>query len=907
MSSIRKLTKISDEITTVDNCDNILIADSGCDQTLVTSIWTILNCTNRFVLMLTALQGRHPGQRFQVVQAAVKLTDANNNAYCAIANEALYDENDHQKESLLSTHQARSDGITAVDDYSLSEHDIRGNPGTQSSKFGGTTVHCFFDGRKCFYMLSPITDEEIKNLPHIILTPNQRFLALSRGKNSVDWNKTLTFAPQEVIDKTLESTTQIVPSLEAETRMIMRDHIKTRIPYLKMKRANDVMYRDTFFSSIVSIRGYKCFNLHCYQRSCFDSVTLMKRKSESTTALKDCFLQNGIPKKVISDNAKEFNNKEVTSYLIKMVVDRGFTEPKHPNQNLAERRGGTVKGITSYLLQITGAPLDYWCYALEYVVLIRTVLANQSIKWRTPYELQHGDTPEITRFRFIFWQPIWYYNKNATFPNHKMLKGRFLGLATNVCDQYCYLVLTRSIVRPRYRAERAPIVYTRTTDNTLVFFNNDGKTPLDTPSDCILPNIENPLLPFLEDPINNSEDSNGNDAPQLDDSFEEHIAAVIGPSNRPSKRQKQCYSNDMNSTPITAPLNSPDVELTTNTVPNTTPPPHNSITPIVSPSPMTNQNLPPDSSNSHENRNLFDKNADYVQITQDPEEDMNLAQNHDLSIQQSVSRQLERTSEEYMNDEGFHKIVSHEWGGSGLNLGVEWGTGETSFCPFEYMKLDYPKETAVYILENKVGASSNNKRPGRYLAWARSFQREIKAAVRRVFCLEKEEAFEEFSQRVNHDLKSTSDISMTNPSNSGQCIPIVNRRVQHNPKHDDKGHHLPKPKGKPGRTRRKVETKYGIRIPRNVEEALAFDKENDNNLWATAIADEINSLKKLCCFAFHSPSYKPPDDYKWTTLHMNFEIKENGRRKARLVAGGHLVTLTGIHSRSTVVRGVSVR
>ena len=40
---------------------------------------------------------------------------------------------------------------------------------------------------------------------------------------------------------------------------------------------------------------------------------------------------------------------------------------------------------------------------------------------------------------------------------------------------------------------------------------------------------------------------------------------------------------------------------------------------------------------------------------------------------------------------------------------------------------------------------------------------------------------------------------------------------------------------------------------------------------------------------------------------MNFEVKQDGRRKARLVAGGHLVDPMGITSRSTVVKAISVR
>ncbi|CAJ1970456.1 unnamed protein product [Cylindrotheca closterium] len=40
---------------------------------------------------------------------------------------------------------------------------------------------------------------------------------------------------------------------------------------------------------------------------------------------------------------------------------------------------------------------------------------------------------------------------------------------------------------------------------------------------------------------------------------------------------------------------------------------------------------------------------------------------------------------------------------------------------------------------------------------------------------------------------------------------------------------------------------------------------------------------------------------------MIFEAKQDGRRKGRLVCGGHLVDPRGISTRSTVVKGVSVR
>ena len=57
--------------------------------------------------MLQALQGRHAGQKFPVVQAIAKLSDAHGNDYCAEVNEALYDNNNYQTESLSSVHHKR--------------------------------------------------------------------------------------------------------------------------------------------------------------------------------------------------------------------------------------------------------------------------------------------------------------------------------------------------------------------------------------------------------------------------------------------------------------------------------------------------------------------------------------------------------------------------------------------------------------------------------------------------------------------------------------------------------------------------------------------------------------------------------------------------------------------------------
>ena len=102
--------------------------------------------------------------------------------------------------------------------------------------------------------------------------------------------------------------------------------------------------------------------------------------------------------------------------------------------------------------------------------------------------------------------------------------------------------------------------------------------------------------------------------------------------------------------------------------------------------------------------------------------------------------------------------------------------------------------------------------------------------------------------------------------------------------------------------------KYGVQVPRNVREAFELDaNKNKNIFWRDAIKLEIDTLVNLECFEFHSKSYHPGNEYQWTMLTMIFDVKQDLRRKARLVAGGHLVDSLDNEVYSSTVKGISVR
>ena len=192
----------------------------------------------------------------------------------------------------------------------------------------------------------------------------------------------------------------------------------------------------------MSIQGYTCWNLFAYQRTGLAVVYLIRRRSQSPTTLPRMITECGAPNRIMSDNAPEFKGKRWVLYLENVCVESKFTEAHYPNENLAERRGGALKAATVHLLTVTGAPLEYWCFALEYMCLVRTVIARRSLGWLTPHKCHWGDRPDISLFRFTFWEPIWFYNPRQAFPKPKMNKGRFLGIAENVGDAFCFLILT---------------------------------------------------------------------------------------------------------------------------------------------------------------------------------------------------------------------------------------------------------------------------------------------------------------------------------------------------------------------------------------------------------------------------------------------------------------------------------
>jgi hypothetical protein len=107
--------------------------------------------------------------------------------------------------------------------------------------------------------------------------------------------------------------------------------------------------------------------------------------------------------------------------------------------------------------------------------------------------------------------------------------------------------------------------------------------------------------------------------------------------------------------------------------------------------------------------------------------------------------------------------------------------------------------------------------------------------------------------------------------------------------------------------------KFGIRIPKTVEEAYEIDRQTGTDFWRMAIEKELSKVKvafeKLQVTPEEMRSGKVRPGYQEIKCHWVFDVKMDGNftRKARLVAGGHTTDAPSSLTYSSVVSRDSVR
>ena len=100
--------------------------------------------------------------------------------------------------------------------------------------------------------------------------------------------------------------------------------------------------------------------------------------------------------------------------------------------------------------------------------------------------------------------------------------------------------------------------------------------------------------------------------------------------------------------------------------------------------------------------------------------------------------------------------------------------------------------------------------------------------------------------------------------------------------------------------------KYGFQVPKDHKEAMWLDERNGNLKWEDAEQLELSVLDEHKTFTDMGKGRPTPEGYKCIKVWMIYDIKHDGRHKARLVAGGHLteVPLESVYSSVVSLKGL---
>ncbi len=245
--------------------------------------------------------------------------------------------------------------------------------------------------------------------------------------------------------------------------------------------------------------------------------------------------------------------------------------------------------------------------------------------------------------------------------------------------------------------------------------------------------------------------------------------------------------------------------------------------------------------------------------------------------------------------EEYNRIVKIERYTSSLQNGkpvlkfkVVDGFGEIHHCTEDDLKIDAPLLLARFILSRK----SQRKQFVQLYKWAE----DIKAVADRATSI---------LPAHSNRFRISSGIGALPEVTCRRTVPSKTSRMSTNPN--------PKKKKGTSKNRRPIgpsnSSMYGIRVPRTVEEAIRFDQENGNTFWQDAIRTELSTIWGMSTFRLVAPQDLKviQRTHQYAPLRMIFSVKQDLRRKARLIIGGHIVDASDHELFASTMKGVSAR
>ena len=590
--------------------------------------------------------------------------------------------------------------------------------------------------------------------------------------------KFLPGASVETIKKTIEATTQYATKGAVEGTTL-RQQIHAPNPVLNVPRRNEDVATDTLYSSTPAIGdGSTACQFFIGRISKYRSVTpLGNSDKDFPKALLDEIRKRGAMNRIISDRAKAEISEKVKDIFRTFVIGDWQSEPHQQRQNFAEGGWRTSKEWVNNLLNISGAPPEYWLFALMYVCFLQNHLAYKSLGWRTPTEWLLGYTPDISALlQFVFYQPVLFAAHEPSFPEDPTEHlGRFLGISENIGHGMTFVIGLDNgeiVHRARVRSALGQGPY----KNLRALRGDDGEQESDTGP-----------TPFQR---------------SLQFDIDEPLKAA-------SRRKNLCQDT------LRSPHDGADEEL-----------PGMDIKELTGRTFITNPN---------EDGEQFRATVVGAHATGELTADQTDAilrfkcKHGDRLFEEvmSYNKMLEWCDKDLDKDDMFriegitgHRKAKMETTKGQWEVLVQWASGVSTWNCLNLTFSDDPATVSLYALRNKLLETPGWKRCKPYVKNAKRFGRMINQAKLRNY-------------------------------------------------------------------RRRPVYKYGHQVPRNHQECIFIDEKNGNTHWQESEKLEISQLNDYDTFRDLGLGAPRPDGYIKIPCHMIYDVKHDGRRKSRFVAGGH--------------------
>lgn len=617
----------------------------------------------------------------------------------------------------------------------------------------------------------------------------------------------------EQASKTVKVTTQ------RGVRTCIHPSLSRRFPtndrFLRYNRLPHTIFSDTLFAGTRSLGGNNCAQVFASTTGWTRAYPL-RRKGEAHEALSLFFQREGVPPTMVLDGSNEQTKGDFRRKLREADCHLRQTEPYSPWMQAAEGSIRELKRGVSRKMIRTGSPKVLWDHCIELEALIRSNSVNgiYMTNGQVPETIMKGTTADISHISEFGWYDwVMFRDNNPTFPDDKMILGRYLGPATDVGPimtskilksngQIVYRLTARSLT-PEETDDPVQIEARRQFTQALDERIGPGATESDFESDELTPTYP----PYEEASRHDDDDlppeevtpETGDNYINTEISFPKGGSMVRG---RVISRKRDADGNPMgraHPNPIldtrvyNVEFDDGDVtELTTNLIAESM---------YSQCDPDGNQYL------------LLDQLVDH--------------RSNDRAValpDQVIHRK---------DGKAYRRKTTTGW-----QLCCQWMDGSTSWEAVRDLKESHPVQVAEYAKTHKI-----DHEPA-------------------------------FNWWVPYVLKKRDRI-----------ISLVKRR---NTRYLKRTH------------------KFGIEMPKTVQEALALDRRNGNTLWADAIAKELKNVK--VAFKILPDGAPAPIGHQKIPCHMIFDVKmEDFRRKARLVAGGHKTEAPATTTYASVVSRETVR